>query len=334
MREGFIFHKVLSAIFERLNRFIEVPFCIQEFLQKTNPNTRRFLRDIKGIPYDLIIANDIGALIQGRLAQGNAKLLYDAHEYSLDQYSDTVWQKKRRPYLEYLLRKHLKDVDKIMTVSNGIADMYEKTLHIARPVVIINAPEMSDLVPKIPEPGRIRMVHHGVAAKLRMIEELVKMMDLLDDRFELDFYLVTSDKKYYAGLLRQYAGNRRIKFREPVPMPMIPKMLNEYDIGLALFAPRTVNLKYVLPNKFFEFVQGRVAVGIGPSVEMAEYVREYNLGVVAQDFTAEAMADVLSPLTGERILEFKRSAQQYAYELSAQPQMEKLKSIVESLIGK
>jgi glycosyltransferase involved in cell wall biosynthesis len=329
---GFLLHRIASAIVDKLGNRVTIPFAVKEILLRTDPNVRRFLRAARRYSYDLVIANDITSIAQSFWARGGAKLLYDAHEYSLDQF-ESAHRRDFGVYRKRLLDKYLRQADGVVTVSSGIARKYHDEFGIRMPEVITSAATYRELAPKETNPRRIRLVHHGVAARLRMIEEMISAFERLDDRFELDLYLVTANKRYYSDLVDAYSSNPRLRFREPVPMQEIPEMLNDYDVGLAMFAPRTVNLRYVLPNKFFEYIQGRIAVCIGPSVEMASYVNRYRLGVTTEDFTAESMAKALSALTAEEIMEFKSNANRHALELSSIPQMEKLRGIVGSLIG-
>ena len=59
-------------------------------------------------------------------------------------------------------------------------------------------------------------------------------------------------------------------------MHELPRMANDYDVGLYLLPPTNFNQRYALPNKFFEFIQGRLAIAIGPSPEMAKLVERSN----------------------------------------------------------
>ena len=116
-------------------------------------------------------------------------------------------------------------------------------------------------------------------------------------------------------------------------MQRLPHTLNAYDIGFYILKPISFNTLHALPNKFFEFVQARLMVAIGPSPEMAAYVERYGLGVVAKDFTPESMAAALSDLTQERIMEYKMNAHKCAWELSSEPNNEKILALVRGLIG-
>src|SRR5690606_21770207 len=73
---------------------------------------------------------------------------------------------------------------------------------------------------------------------------------------------------------------------------------------------------WALPNKIFDFVQARLATVVGPSPEMAELVRERRLGVVAEDFTPQALADALAGLDPAAVAEYQASAHAQAPEPS------------------
>jgi hypothetical protein len=81
-------------------------------------------------------------------------------------------------------------------------------------------------------------------------------------------------------------------------------------------------MQRALPNKLFEFIQARLAIAVGPSPEMAAIVREHACGVVADDFTPRALADVLAGVTREQIATFKAGANGAAQLLNAEQNQE------------
>ena len=99
-------------------------------------------------------------------------------------------------------------------------------------------------------------------------------------------------------------------------MPEICRRLNQYDVGIYLLPPVNFNHEHALPNKFFEFIQARLAVAIGPSPEMARIVNEYSLGVIAASFEPKALAAALDQLTDESIRAYKLAAGRAARELN------------------
>jgi glycosyltransferase involved in cell wall biosynthesis len=221
----------------------------------------------------------------------------------------------------------------VMTVSRGIARQYESDLGVV-PRVVLSTPAYEDLAPHVPDtpPSEIQLIHHGAATRSRRLERFIELMDHLDDRFELNLMLIESSTGYLRQLKRQAIRNERIRFLPPVPMRDIVRTINRFDVGLAYFEPSTFNLRHVMPNKFFEFIQARLAVAIGPSPEMAEIVSQHGLGLVASEFSPAALAASLNALTGEQLLHFKRNAHNVARRFSADTTRKTLVSIIDEVL--
>jgi hypothetical protein len=102
-------------------------------------------------------------------------------------------------------------------------------------------------------------------------------------------------------------------------------------VGLYILDNTIVNNRYALPNKFFEFVQARLAIAIGDSYEMKQYVKRYDLGVAADENTPEALAEKFIKLTKEDIMWYKQNAHKHAMELSAEPNKVELRNIISEI---
>jgi glycosyltransferase involved in cell wall biosynthesis len=173
--------------------------------------------------------------------------------------------------------------------------------------VITNAPSYHEL-PICSVGERIKIVHHGLGSPLRKIECMIEAVKLLGDKYELYLILVDGDRNYIDGLRDQYDCCGNIHFLDPVPMLDIVKYISQFDIGMFILEPKIFNYKFALPNKFFEFIQARLALAVGPSPEMGRIVKRHNIGVVASDFTPEAMANALSCLSVSQINQYKKNS--------------------------
>jgi len=237
----------------------------------------RALADLGHARYPFVVANDIQTLpLALRLARG-APVLVDLHEYSPRELEDRwLWRFLFQKYSDYLCRQYLPKATMVTTVCAGIAEEYTRQYG-ARPTVITNAPGFHNLPIHKTDPSRIRVIHHGVAARSRRIESMIELGNLLDARFTVDFILIPGDTRYVAQLMRQAASSRNIQaassrnihFLPAVEMNQIVSFSAQYDVGLFLLEPTNFNYLHALPNKFFEFLQARLAVAIGPSPEMA-----------------------------------------------------------------
>ena len=72
--------------------------------------------------------------------------------------------------------------------------------------------------------------------------------------------------------------------------------MNACDVGVFCMPPININARYALPNKFFDFVQARLAVGVGPAEEMARLTEKLGLGVVSTDFSEASFTEALAGL--------------------------------------
>lgn len=330
--------RLLATLFSKASRYAPrwMPFVhtvLKDFLAHRVGAAVVLRRILHSRKIDLIIANDFSALSTCVWAAKGRKVLYDAHEYTLGQASHNLaWMREHFPYIRYALSKYLPRCSKVMTVSDGIADEYTRVFGIPRPDIIRNAAPFVDQRPSMVSSGRIRIVHHGVAARQRSLETMIEAVLGCEDRFELDFFLVATDTAYLSELKALVGSSPRIHFREPVAMTLLSRTLNEYDIGLYILPPTNFNHIHALPNKIFEFIQARLAIAVAPSPEMANLVRTYDLGVVAEDHSVKAMITALSNLSDSQIEHFKRNSDLHAKELSAESEMNRLENIVETLL--
>jgi glycosyltransferase involved in cell wall biosynthesis len=185
-------------------------------------------------------------------------------------------------------------------------------------VVVTNAGRFQPLAPTVVG-DPIRLVHFGWPAPQRRLEDTLAAMDLLDEHYRLDLLLAgPGPSGYLDDLRRRAAGDPRIRFLDPVPMREIPRFANAYDIGVFLLPPQHANQEFTLPNKFFEYIQGRIVPAIGPSPEMARIVREWDCGIVAEDYTPEAFAAAIAGASRARLSELKQNVDRAARELGAE----------------
>jgi hypothetical protein len=283
--------------------------------------------------FDLILANDANTLPLALALKGDARLLFDAHEYfPLEFEENWKWRFFLKRYNERIARRYLPLVDGMTTVCEGIVDAFAREFGI-RPVEINNAPHFADLAPVLrPGDETIRLVSHGAAIPSRQIESMIDAMRHLDQRFSLDLILVPSVPGYVDALRARAAGDSRIRILPPVDMGQVAATLNSYDVGIYLLAPNNFNNYHSLPNKFFEFVQARLAIAVGPSPEMSAYLNRHGMGVASTEFTPRAFAQTLAALDRARVDNFKTRAHAAARELCFEKNAETLLALVERIL--
>lgn len=280
------------------------------------PGVRYALEKLGGRQYDLVVANDARVLALAFRVAGTAPVWADMHEWAPEERTHVLsWRLLVAPFMVHLCREYLRRAACVTTVGAEIAELYARDFGVT-PAVMRNAAPYAALEPRAIEPGRIRLVHSGGAVHGRRLELMIDAIHRLDERFSLDLYLVAGTPGYIERLRARAAGDRRIVFHEPVPPSDLPRVLNAYDVGVFWIPPVHTNARLTMPNKLFDFVQARLAIAIGPTLEMERVVRQFALGVVSDDFTVEGVVRSLESLTPESIEQFKRNAHAVASELS------------------
>lgn len=284
-------------------------------------------------PFDLILANDIetwpiGAALKNHTPQ--SKLVFDAHEHYTKHFSDVwKWNWFHKRYLSYICRELIPKTDKFITVCDGIAREYEKDYGVDA-LLILNTPNFEkELVPSFKK-DKIQIIHHGIANRSRKIEKMIHLMDYLDDRFELKLILIPTDLPYFQQL-RELAKGKAIDFLDPVPTSEISNFINQFDIGLFILEPVNFNYAHALPNKFFEFIQARLAIAIGPSPEMKKIVEAERNGIVTQSFDEVEMARTLNALSIGEIQEMKEISHNIAWKYSNHQNEKVMENLLQDL---
>lgn len=298
------------------------------------PQVKETAKVLQKERFDLIIAHDSETIpVALRYAQG-AKVIANMHEYAPREFESYFWWKFYfAPYKAYLCATYLPKVDHCFTVSPGIAREYEENYGV-KCDVIMSLPSALPLEPTTPANDTIRLIHHGVASMDRRIEGMIEMMDHVDSRFSLDLMLVPTNQSDYFQKLQAMAQSRpKVRIIPPVAFEEIVPFISRYDMGLYILAPSGFNTIHALPNKFFEFIQARLAIAVAPSPEMARIVEQEKLGIIAQDFKPQSMAKALNSLAPEALQCFKENAHKVAPLYSAEENGKRLRGIVSRVLG-
>jgi glycosyltransferase involved in cell wall biosynthesis len=287
--------------------------------------------------YDLIHANDWTALPVAVIAAADSgtKVLYDAHEYTPGQFSQYFSGRYlKSPYYVYLLKKYSGAVDKFITVSDGIANLYKENLG-WNVSVVRNAPAYKPYYASPVDEGHLKIVHHGAATSGRNLEDLIYLVPFLDKRFTLTFILMPTDVHYLQKLkkLAERIDEKRIIFLDPVPPAQITQALTAYDIGIPVLPPVNLNHLYALPNKFFDYIMAGIGVAVLALPEMKKIIDANKIGVASSDFSWKNLAASLNFLSVDAIVEFKANALALAKQFNAEVEMGNLMVFYDKLLS-
>lgn len=283
------------------------------------------LGNLKAGKYDLVLMNDLDFLAFDALFQeselSETKVVLDLHEYFPDVGGSFLYRLlhgRYHKYLQTLIAK--RDISSFITVSPDIAELYSKNLG-RRFISVENMPKPftnfriqsadstseneNDLV-------NTQLVYHGNPGRGRGLYHLIYAMRKVTRAASLN--LVLTGPKYKTDSLRVFSkligASSKVKFWPPVAPDKVPEFLSEFDIEVIFFPPpHTTSINLSLPNKFFESLASGLGVVVGPNPTMSRIVREFDCGLVLDDWTISGLARQLSSRLDENsIKKWKQNA--------------------------
>ena len=244
---------------------------------------------------DIVHCNDLLTLPMGVIAKKfynkNLKIVYDAHEYETELNGLKGKKKRFRKLLEKSLIKY---ADRVMTVSNSIAEEYVRLYNIEKPVLVLNTPPYTDIVKKnifretfnIDEDKTI-FLYQGGLVNGRGIEDILESFrEIKDDKSVIVFmgYGVFEEE-----IQKHAAKYNNIFFHPAVSPDVLLEYTSSADFGISMIEDICLSYRYCLPNKMFEYMMAEVPVIVSNLPEMKKVVETYKVGVVAKSNGREGL---------------------------------------------
>ena len=249
---------------------------------------------------DIIHCNDLNALPIGVFIKifvnRKARVVYDAHEYETERHSTPA---RLKPLLRKVEGWLLRRVDKVITVSDSIAQEYAHLYHIAKPALVLNCPPFS----AVPRQDRFRQtlgigpeqtifLYQGGLTGGRGIEMLLDAFA----QFESDrIVLVVMGYGELESQIKAAAAKSRTIFFHPAVAPDI--LLNytaSADYGISCIEDSCLSYRFCLPNKLFEYFMAGIPVVVSNLFEMKRLVETWGVGVVAEENTPQGFLDAIA----------------------------------------
>jgi glycosyltransferase involved in cell wall biosynthesis len=265
--------------------------------------SRRVLDAFAGAHLDCINCHSLPVLpLCVRLAKmSGAKLIYDAHELE----TETIGLHWLRKSISKMTERRLvRQADAVIVVSESISEWYARTYSIEAPMVVLNCPN------RAPPGTRSNLLreHLGIAPKQRIflylgVLEPGRGIQLLCDaveRLQPHPALVLMGEGSLRGMiLERRRGNPDIHWMPAVPPGEVLSVSSSADVGLCLIEDTCLSYRYSMPNKLFEYIGAGIPVLCSDLPEMRRVVTQYDIGVVARELSASAIADAIKELQSQ-----------------------------------
>ena len=288
---------------------------------------------------DLLVSNDLDTLLPNYLSSKlkGIPIAYDSHEYfcgvpELEHrpFPRAVWQTIERsifPKLKY-----------VYTVNDSIADLYKKEYHVDVKVVR-NIPSyqpeitlksrnelgLPENVPLIIYQGAGINVHRGA-------EEAVQAMEYVNNAVLL--ILGSGD---VIEQLKEMAQKEELKdkiiFIPKLPFNQLKHFTMHASIGLTLDKDNSLNYRYSLPNKLFDYIHAGVPVLASPLIEVKKIIEKYNVGTLIEYHDPKHIANKINSMLSDKtqLETWKQNALKAAKELNWEEEEKELTKIYNSI---
>ena len=238
---------------------------------------------------DIIHCNDLDTLPIGfiikKIFNKNVKIVYDAHEYETEVNGLTGLQKIFIKKLEIFLIKY---ADKVICVSDTIANEYVRLYRIQKPALVFNTPlykmiEKKDIFRETFEIAKEKAIflYQGNLNTGRGIEILLDTFKSKDDYKSIIVFMgygELEDKIKQASI-----ENANIYFHQAVSPDVLLDYTSSADFGISTIEDSCLSYRYCLPNKMFEYLMADIPVIVSNLYEMKRFVEDNHIGVVAEE---------------------------------------------------
>ena len=290
---------------------------------------------------DLIFSNDLDTLPAAFLAhklKRRSKIVYDSHELFTEapelegRFVKKIWE-----CMEKIIFPKLTN---IITVNDTIAEIF-KSKYRKSIVVIRNVSEKfdwSELKSKkdlgIPEDKELIIVQGSGLNVDRGIEEAILAMQLINNAILLivgDGDVIPNAKE----LVKTHQLETKVLFFGKRPYKELMQFTRYASIGLALDKPKSLNYRFALPNKLFDYIQANTAVICSNLIEIQKIVEKYEIGIFIETISPEAIAETINGLleNKDKLLSFQENCKKAAEVENWENEKVKLKALLEKVVA-
>jgi glycosyltransferase involved in cell wall biosynthesis len=296
--DGITFRHIVSPGYFRSVRF--KPW----FLVKMVGITARGAWAVSATPAEIYHAHDDYALPATYVAAQvrNKRLIFDAHELPLGQTNRRGWG-AAKAVIRSALRGMAARCAGIITVSAPIADEIHRQFGGPAPTLVRNIPPYrapdaaSDIIRRtlgLPDTARVAL-YQGAFQGNRSLDVLVRAARYLDDDHIIALMGSGPARAALEALATAEGVGDRVRILPPAPYEELLAWTASADLGLILYrASYSLNVRYCLPNKLFEYLMAGVPVVATELDAVADILRRYDAGVVVDSTEPEVVGRAIS----------------------------------------
>ncbi len=296
--------KIVRAV-----KYFEFLLCFARKFKKTNII---HCNDLNTLPFGLFLKIFYNKKI---------KIVYDAHEHETQRaYNSTGLIHKIYFKTEKFLIKY---ANVVITVSLSIAKEYSENYKLRKVYIVHNCPHLQettkqDLFRKelgISSESKIFIYQGGLFAGRGLLQIIDAFKQIENNKTKTPEHIIVF--MGYGPLeeeIKTLSGKYdTIFYYPPQKQSDIIKYTSSADWGVIFIKNISKSYYYSLPNKLFESIMANLPVIASPLLELSNIINENKIGIVAKDFSTEALVEAIQKTNNEQINKdsFKTLKQKY-----------------------
>ena len=281
---------------------------------------------------DVLLANDLDTLLPNYLISKLQikKLVYDSHEL-FSEIPELVNKPFTKKVWRILERRVLPNLKNTYTVSNSIADYYDKKYQ-TKFKVIRNLPLMIRTISKgnfsFDHKGEKIILYQGAINIGRGLELIINTMPFISNCI-----LVIIGNGDIIKNLKSYVKNinlvKKVRFLESLTPNELQKITPLANIGISIEEDLGLNYRFSLPNKIFDYINAEVPILVSNLPEMRKIIDTHKVGEIVKDRSPQKLALQIKELLKKDYSEELKKAKK---ELIWENQEEELLAIFRNII--
>ena len=281
---------------------------------------------------DVLLANDLDTLLPNYLISKLQikKLVYDSHEL-FSEIPELVNKPFTKKVWRSLERRVLPNLKNTYTVSNSIADYYDKKYQ-TKFKVIRNLPLMIRTISKgnfsFDHKGEKIILYQGALNIGRGLELIINTMPFISNCI-----LVIIGNGDIIKNLKSYVKNinlvKKVRFLESLTPNELQKITPLANIGISIEEDLGLNYRFSLPNKIFDYINAEVPILVSNLPEMRKIIDTHEVGEIVKDRSPQKLALQIKELLKKDYSEELKKAKK---ELIWENQEEELLAIFRNII--
>lgn len=297
-------------------------------------------RELDSLSLDLIITHDLELLpllfdqdVRPKSFDRAVKQidLHELHEFRSTvsgAFANFIWRVlayRLKSYHDWLMSLLRSDEVKLATVVNqSIGNWYVQNGYLREFTEVLNAAPYLEAAFERRRRDELKFVYHGRYSWNRGQGLLVTASLGIKATDSLHLMLTGDESELKRFKSYALSKNPKIVFHNPVPMADVSKELSQFDVEIIFTEPVFKNREFTMPNKFFEAIQGRLAVVCGPSPELVRFTNQFGNGQSTSGWDVKELSELLANLDRPSVEIMRLASHNAARRINAETESRKL----------